>query len=133
MKMYVHASWVRKNLLIEPDTIFCEHLTGKGSRHPRHQILLKTYITTKKRIWILRILEPHILKIGTGYVRQGCNLSPLLYNRYLEFIMSVTIDLETALVIVNGKPITNIRQVLGWYSSLWQRTSITYNRLFRTV
>lgn len=82
-------------------------LQAKQIDHNDLRIISNLYYRQRAKVRINEHLSEEI-EIRRG-VRQGCVLSPLLFNAYSEEIMKKALEGETAGIKVNGIPINNIR------------------------
>uniref|UniRef100_A0A8D8SJ40 Craniofacial development protein 2 n=2 Tax=Cacopsylla melanoneura TaxID=428564 RepID=A0A8D8SJ40_9HEMI len=71
------------------------------------QIIKNLYFNQKAEIRVQSITSKD-LAIKRG-VRQGCVLSPLLFNVYSERIMTKALEEERGGININGRPVNNIR------------------------
>lgn len=79
-----------------------------GVEEKNIQIIRQLYWNQTAEIKINNTLSTESFNILKG-VRQGCILSPILFNIYVEKIFQLALEDETRGIKINGKLITNIR------------------------
>ena len=70
-------------------------------------IIRSLYESTSSSVLLTNQISPTLCtKVG---VRQGCLLSPQLFNIFLERIMQVTLQNHESSIKIGGRPISNLR------------------------